>query len=136
VQRELCADFAVGKGFQVVEEQFDDERYSGANLHHPALQEPLTQVQGSQIHGVAVQRLDRLSRRVLQCAAILDEFRRAGLEVLIAEIPESANGASGLLSSFAEFEMDMTTSRIADTSAGLLAHGRRIAGRIPFGYFN
>ena len=25
VQRELCADFAIGKGFQVVEKQFDDE---------------------------------------------------------------------------------------------------------------
>jgi len=76
---------------------------------------------------------------VSQCAGILDEFRRAGVEVLIAEIPESANGASGrlltnLLSSFAEFERDMTTSRIADTRAGLVARGRRIAGRIPFGY--
>jgi hypothetical protein len=76
---------------------------------------------------------------VSQCAGILDEFRRAGVEVLIAEIPESANGASGrlltnLLSSFAEFERDMTVSRIADTRAGLVARGRRIAGRIPFGY--
>ena len=73
------------------------------------------------------------------CAGILDEFRGAGVEVLIAEIPESANGASGrlltnLLSSFAELERDMTTSRIADTRAGLVARGRRIASRIPFGY--
>jgi len=87
-------------------------------------------VQRGQINAVAVQRLDRLSRRVSQCAGILDEFRRAGVEVLIAEIPESANGASGrlltnLLSSFAEFERDMTTSRIADTRAGLVARGRR-----------
>ena len=139
VQRELCADFAAGKGFRVVEEQFDDEGYSGASLDRPALQELLNQVRRGQIHAVAVQRLDRLSRRVSQCAGILDEFRRAGVEVLIAEIPESANGASGrlltnLLSSFAEFERDMTTSRIADTRAGLVARGRRIAGRIPFGY--
>lgn len=28
----------------------------------------------------------------------------------------------------------MTTSRIADTRAGLVARGRRIAGRIPCGY--
>ena len=139
VQRELCADFAIGKGFQVVEQQFDDEGYSGASLDRPALQELLNQVRCGQIHAVAVQRLDRLSRRVSQCAGILDEFRRTGVEVLIAEIPESAKGASGrlltnLLSSFAEFERDMTTSRIADTRAGLVARGRRIAGRIPFGY--
>ena len=76
----------------------------GAENHHP-----LVSVRRGQIHAVAVQRLDRLSRRVSQCAGILDEFRRAGVDVLIAEIPESANGASGrlltnLLSSFAEFE--------------------------------
>ena len=63
----------------------------------------------------------------------------AGVEVLIAEVRESAKDASGrlltnLLSCFAEFERDMTTSRIADTRAGLVARGRRIAGRIPFGY--
>jgi site-specific DNA recombinase len=139
VQRELCADFAIGKAFLVVDEQFDDEAYSGASLDRPALQELLIQVRGGQIHAVAVQRLDRLSRRVSQCAGILDEFHRAGIEVLIAELPEYANGGSGslltnLLSSFAEFERDMTTSRIADTRAGLVARGRRIAGRIPFGY--
>ncbi len=111
----------------------------GASLDRPALQELLLHVRRGQIHAVAVQRLDRLARRVSQCAGILDEFRRAGVEVLIAEIPESAKGASGrlltnLLSSFAEFERDMTTSRIADTRAGLVARGRRIAGRIPFGY--
>jgi DNA invertase Pin-like site-specific DNA recombinase len=44
----LCADFAVGKGVQVVEEQFDDEGYSGASLDRPALQELLNQVRRGQ----------------------------------------------------------------------------------------
>ena len=38
VQRQLCADFAVGKGFQVVEEQFDDEGYSGREPRLPSVE--------------------------------------------------------------------------------------------------
>ena len=39
-----------------------------------------------------------------------------------------------VLGSFAEFERDLTASRIAEARAHLKAHGRRIAGAIPFGY--
>jgi len=38
-----------------------------------------------------------------------------------------------VLASFAEFERDLATSRIADGRAHLKAHGRRIAGAVPFG---
>jgi DNA invertase Pin-like site-specific DNA recombinase len=96
-------------------------RAFGASLDRPALQELLIQFRMGQINAIAVQRLDRLSRRVSRCAGILDEFPRAGVEVLIAEFPESANGASGrlltnLFSSFAEFERDITSNRIPAAS--------------------
>ena len=39
-----------------------------------------------------------------------------------------------ILASFAEFERDLAASRIAEARAHLKAHGRRIAGAIPFGY--
>ena len=40
-----------------------------------------------------------------------------------------------ILASFSEFERDLTASRIAESRANLKAHGRRIAGATPFGYF-
>lgn len=39
-----------------------------------------------------------------------------------------------VLASFAEFEREMTTSRIAEAQAYLKSHGRRVAGALPFGY--
>ncbi len=53
--------------------------------------------------------------------------------------PGMGNAAIGrlmlnVLGSFAEFERDLTASRIAEARAHLKAHGRRIAGAIPFGY--
>ena len=40
-----------------------------------------------------------------------------------------------VLASFSEFERDLAASRIAESRAHLKAHGRRIAGATPFGYF-
>jgi site-specific DNA recombinase len=39
-----------------------------------------------------------------------------------------------VLASFGEFERDVAASRIAEGRAHLKAHGRRIAGAVPFGY--
>jgi site-specific DNA recombinase len=39
-----------------------------------------------------------------------------------------------VMASFAEFERDMTASRIAEARAYLKANGRRVAGAVPFGY--
>jgi DNA invertase Pin-like site-specific DNA recombinase len=39
-----------------------------------------------------------------------------------------------VLASFAEFERDMTATRIAEAREYLKSHGRRVAGAVPFGY--
>jgi len=39
-----------------------------------------------------------------------------------------------VLASFAEFEREMTASRIAEARAYMKANGRRVAGAVPFGY--
>lgn len=39
-----------------------------------------------------------------------------------------------VMASLAEFERDMTASRIAEARAYLKANGRRVAGTVPFGY--
>ena len=40
-----------------------------------------------------------------------------------------------ILASFSEFRTRPAASRIAESRANLNAHGRRIAGAAPFGYF-
>jgi DNA invertase Pin-like site-specific DNA recombinase len=139
VQREMCWRFAKARGFRVSRDSFDDEGISGTTLERPALQRLLSAVRAGSVGAVIVHRLDRLSRRVRDCAALLEEFKAHNVRLYIAAMPESSNGAAdtlmlNILSAFAEFERDMITSRIRDTRAGLVARGRRIAGVTPFGY--
>ena len=139
VQREVCIQFARARGLHVLEERFDDQGVSGATLERPALKRLLHSVRAGGVGAVVMQRLDRLSRRVLDCVSLLEELKARGLGLFVAAMPELADGAFdtlvlNLLSSFAEFEREMIASRIADRRAGLIARGRRIAGVTPFGY--
>ena len=103
------------------------------------MQRLLASVRNGRIDVVVVHRLDRLSRRVADCTALLEEFGELGVELRIAAMPELAGGALdtlllNVLSSFAEFEQELIASRISDRRAGLISRGRRIAGRTPYGY--
>jgi DNA invertase Pin-like site-specific DNA recombinase len=126
VQREMCWRFAKARGFRVSRESFDDEGISGATLERPALQRPLSAVRTGSVAAVIVHRLDRLSRRVRDCAALLEEFKAHNVRLYNAAMPELSNGAADTLmlniqSAFAEFERDMIASRRRATS------GRRLA---------
>jgi site-specific DNA recombinase len=142
VQRQMCVDFVRSAGrpaYRLLDEHFDDDGESGVSLNRPAMQRLLASVRSGRVDVVVVHRLDRLSRRVADCAALLEEFRESGVELRIAGMPELAGGAFdtlllNLLSCFAEFERDLIASRISDRRAGLISRGRRIAGRTPNGY--
>lgn len=144
VQREICLQFLnsrqrAGLRLKVLDECFDDQGRSGADLDRPALQRLLGLIRAGIVEAVVVHRLDRLSRRVLDCASLLEEFKEHDVRLFVAAMPELAAGAYdtlmlNVLSAFAEFERDMTASRISDRRAGLVARGRRIAGVVPYGY--
>jgi DNA invertase Pin-like site-specific DNA recombinase len=141
VQRQMCVDFVRSAGreaYRLLDERFDDEGESGVSLNRPAMQRLLASVRLGRIDVVVVQRLDRLSRRVADCTALLEEFGELGVELRIAAMPELGGALNrpllNMLSSFAEFERELIASRISDQRAGLIARGRRIAGRIPCGY--
>jgi DNA invertase Pin-like site-specific DNA recombinase len=138
----MCVDFVRTAGrpaYRLLEQRFDDDGESGASLNRPAMQRLLASVRNGRIDVVVVYRLDRLSHRVADCTALLEEFRELGVELRIAAMPELVGGAFdtlllNVLSSFAEFERELIASRISDRRAGLIARGRRIAGRTPYGY--
>ncbi|MDP3001018.1 MAG: recombinase family protein [Bryobacterales bacterium] len=141
-QRQMCVDFVRSAGcpaYRLLDERFDDNGESGASLNRPAMQRLLAALRSGRVDVVVVHRLDRLSRRVADCTALLEEFRESGVELRIAAMPELAGGAFdtlllNLLACFAEFERELIASRISDRRAGLILRGRRIAGRTPYGY--
>ena len=109
VQFDLCSAFIQSRrslGYELIEERFADEGYSGATLDRPALHRLLS-------HAVE---LDLLNAPETGAVA-LDRFML------------------NVLASFSEFERDLAATRIAESRAHLKAHGRRIAGATPFGYF-
>jgi site-specific DNA recombinase len=126
-------------GFEVIPERFDDEGYSGTILDRPALQRLLTVIRSGGIEQLVVYRLDRLSRNLRHFTTLFEELGEHNVALEIITAPGLGNGAVdklmlNILGSFAEFERDLAASRIAEARAHLKAHGRRIAGAIPFGY--
>ena len=79
VQRQMCVDFVRSAGrpaYRLLDERFDDEGESGVSLNRPAMQRLLALARSGRVDVVVVQRLDRLSRRVADCTALLEEFSR------------------------------------------------------------
>lgn len=144
VQREVCLQFLrsqrrPGLDLLALDERFDDEGRSGANVNRPALQRMLGLIRAGAIQAVVIQRLDRLSRKVADSVRLLHQFKKYGVRLFIVAMPELAASAHdtfmlNMLAAFAEFERDMIVDRIRDARAGLIARGQRIAGVVPYGY--
>jgi site-specific DNA recombinase len=126
-------------GFQLIEDRFDDEGYSGTTLDRPALQRLLGVIRAGGIEQLVIYRLDRLSRNLRHFTTLFEELREHNVALEVVTAPGLGPAALdklmlNVLASFAEFERDIAASRIAEARAHLKAHGRRIAGAIPFGY--
>lgn len=141
-QLSACLKFVMarlGDGWVWNGKRYDDEAQSGETLERPGLQRLLADVRAAKIGRVVVHRLDRLSRRIVDCAALLQEFRDRQVPLTIVAQPDLNVGAQqtlmlNLMALFAEFEQEMTRERLADTRAAMKRHGLRVAGIVPYGY--
>jgi site-specific DNA recombinase len=142
VQFDQCDAFVRsqrGLDWIVVEERFDDEGYSGASPDRPALQRLLNLVRSDGLDRVVVYRLDRLSRNLRDFVNLSQELRDHKVALTVVTAPLLGVAALdqmmlNVLASFAEFEREMTATRIAEAREYLKSHGRRVAGAVPFGY--
>lgn len=128
------------EGRQLVDRRYDDLGQSSETLDRPALNRLVEDILSGAINRVLVHRLDRIERKILYACQFLELSRQHDLAITIVSGPELTGDANGrllitLMASFAEFEQEMTKSRMADARAALKAHGRRVAGRVPHGYF-
>jgi DNA invertase Pin-like site-specific DNA recombinase len=139
-QREACAAFiGAHPGWCWNELPYDDEGKSGESLQRPGLQQLLQDVRAGAIDRVVVHRLDRLSRRLVDCATILSELQEGRVPLVVVTSPELGTSAmqtlmANILASVAEFENEMTRQRMTDARNALRARGRRVAGRVPCGF--
>jgi site-specific DNA recombinase len=141
-QFDTCRDTAEtvgGRNLIWCGQRFDDEGYSGATLDRPAMRKLRKVVDLGGVDIIYAVALDRVTRNMRDAILLMDEFDKAGVEVRFVHQPELTFGAQGrflrhVLAAFAEFERDMIATRIAESRAYLKKHGRRLAGKVPYGY--
>lgn len=142
LQAQHCKTFIAhrrAEGWRFVE-RFDDEGESGATMGRDGLLELLLAVEDGEVDHIVVHRVDRLSRKLVHLARLLEFFERYGVEVSIVDGALASMGGAlarlqlNVLGIFAEFEHSMISERLRDAHRGRREQGLRSAGRLPFGY--
>lgn len=85
-------------GFQLEpDHNYVDEGYSGAILFRPALERLRDAVAGGHIERIYVHAPDRLARRYVHQVLLIDEFHRAGAEIVFLNRPIGGTAEDDLL---------------------------------------
>ncbi len=88
----------VADGFRLEPDQsYEDEGYSGSLLSRPALERLRDAVAGGHVERIYVHAPDRLARRYAHQVLLVDEFRRAGAEVVFLNRPIGGTAEDDLL---------------------------------------
>jgi site-specific DNA recombinase len=88
----------VADGFQLEpDHNYVDEGYSGTILFRPALERLRDAVAGGQVERIYVHAPDRLARRYAHQVLLIDEFRRAGTEIVFLNHPIGGTAEDDLL---------------------------------------
>src|SRR5271155_995904 len=118
---------------------YEDEGYSGSILSRPALERLRDAVAGGRIERIYVHAPDRLARRYAHQVLLIDEFRRAGAEVVFLNRPIGGTAEDDLLLQVQGVIAEYERAKILERSR----RGRRHAARsgsvsaltgAPFGY--
>src|SRR5271166_4174397 len=130
----------VADGFRLEPDQsYEDEGYSGSLLSRPALERLRDAVAGGHVERIYVHAPDRLARRYAHQVLLVDEFRRAGAEVVFLNRPIGGTAEDDLLLEVQGVIAEYERAKILERSR----RGRRHAARsgsvsaltgAPFGY--
>ncbi len=131
--------WAAAQGHPVSDEQvFRDEGYSGSRLDRPGLDALRDAVRDGAVGTVVVLTPDRLARKYAYQVLLLEEFRRAGVEVMFLQHPISDDPNDQLLlqiqGAIAEYERAVLGERFRRGKLQKARDGHYITARAPYGY--
>src|ERR671916_3409460 len=132
-------DWAAARNHVLAEAHvFRDEGYSGSRLDRPALDALRDAVRDAAVDVVAVFSPDRLARRYAYQVLLLEEFRRAGCEVVFLHRPISDDPDDQLLlqiqGAIAEYERAVLGERFRRGKLQRARDGHYLTGRAAYGY--
>ncbi len=118
---------------------FEDAGYSGKNTDRPKFQEMMSQVRSGAFTHVLVWKIDRISRNLLDFAAMYAELKELGVVFVSKNEQFDTSTAMGeamlkIILVFAELERNMTSERVTAAMISRASNGQWNGGRIPFGY--
>ena len=120
-------------------EIFEDAGFSEKNTDRPDFQQMMSRVREGEFSHVLVWKLDRISRNLLDFAAMFDELKRLGVTFVSKNEQFDTSSAMGeamlkIILVFAELERKMTADRVTAVMISRAGNGQWNGGRIPFGY--
>ena len=128
-----------GEGWVALPERYDDGGYTGANTNRPAFQALLADVEARRVDVVAVYKIDRLSRSLLDFVKVMEVFHRSS--VTFVSVTQQFNTTTSigkltlnLLMSFAEFERQVISERTRDKMGASRRKGMWTGGYQVLGY--
>lgn len=130
---------AADHGHALAEEHvFRDEGYSGSRLDRPGLDALRDAVRDGAVGIAAVLTPDRLARKYAYQALLLEEFRRAGCEMVFLQHPISDDPNDQLLlqiqGAIAEYERAVLGERFRRGKLQRARDGHYLSGCAPYGY--
>lgn len=137
-QEIVCRDLADAHGWHV-SGVFHDEGQSSETLKRPGLKQLLADFEEDRFDRLIVYSLDRLTRRLYDLNELLGILDRLQVPLTVATDPNFGTSAASQLvtnvvAAASEFQMELTRERLAESRAALKSKGRRVAGRVAFGY--
>jgi site-specific DNA recombinase len=141
-QREACEAYIrsqASEGWRLVTTTYDDGGISGGTMERPGLQRLLADIRARKVDVVAIYKVDRLSRSLMDFLKMIEEFDRLGVSVVAITQQFNTTTSMGrltlnILLSFAQFEREVTTERIRDKIAASKRKGMWMGGNLPLGY--
>lgn len=118
---------------------FEDAGYSGKNVERPAFKEMMRRCRLGEFSHVLVWKIDRISRNLLDFAAMYDELKKLGVSLISKNEQFDTSTPMGeaslkILLVFAELERKTTSERVAATMLTRAKDGKWNGANIPYGY--
>jgi len=141
-QRSVAESFIAGRwheGWTALPVRYDDRGLSGARMDRPALLRLLADAADGKLDCLVVHRLDRLARSLPRFARLVETLQRLGVDVVSVTQQFDTGTSLGRLSlhallAFAEFEREIISERMHDSSRRAQRNGKHLASIPPLGY--
>lgn len=118
---------------------FEDAGYSAKNTDRPDYQRMMARVRTGEFSHLLVRKIDRISRNLLDFAAMYAELKKLGIVFVSKNEQFDTSSAMGeamlkIILVFAELERNMTSERVSAVMLSRANDGIWNGGKVPFGY--